>query len=66
DRLKEYIRASCLKKELDTPKVVSCIADILKLEEERSLLTEPALKDILIVLESKESPQQLKEIFIGR
>ena len=65
DRIMEYVQASCLKGDPDTQKVVSCIADILRLEEERCSLTEAQLKDILIVLESGRTAQELKEIFSG-
>ncbi len=51
ERIKEYVASSCLKGNLATQKVVSCIADILRLEEERCYSTEATLKDILVVLE---------------
>jgi len=65
DRIKEYVARSCIKGESDMQKVVSCIADILRLEEDRCSLTEPMLKDILVVLESGRSNQELKAVFIG-
>jgi len=65
DRIKEYIQLSCLKGNSDMQKVVSCIADILRLEEERCSSTEAMLKDILVVLESGRSNQELKAVFTG-
>ncbi|MFH0762938.1 MAG: phosphoribosyltransferase [Candidatus Omnitrophota bacterium] len=66
ERIKEYIQASCLKDELnDTQKVISCIADILRDEEEDCSPTDPTLKDILVVLESGRPAQELKAIFSG-
>ena len=65
DRIKEYVASSCLKGDSNMLKVVSCIAGILRLEEERCSLTEPMLKDILVVLESGRSNQELRAVFIG-
>jgi len=48
ERIKEYVQVSCLKGNSDMQKVVSCIADILRLEEERCCSTEATLKDILV------------------
>jgi len=65
ERIKEFVQASAIQGELDSDmsKVVLCIADIFKLEEERCSYSDPALKDILIVLESGKNAQELKEIF---
>ncbi|MFH0738927.1 MAG: HEAT repeat domain-containing protein [Candidatus Omnitrophota bacterium] len=67
ERLKEYVQASCLKGALAgmADKVVLCISDILRQEEERCCGTDPLLKDILVVLESTSSPKELKDIFTG-
>ena len=66
ERIKEYVQLSCLKGELnDTQKIIACIADILRNEEERCVSTEPILKDILVVLESGRSAQELKAVFTG-
>ncbi|MDD2927251.1 MAG: metallophosphoesterase [Candidatus Omnitrophica bacterium] len=53
-RIKEYLLSCCLKKDYnrDIDKVLSCIADMLRLEEERLVATDTALKEMLIVLES--------------
>jgi hypothetical protein len=63
ERIREYLQASCLKGNSDTQKLVSCIADILRLEEERSCSSDGTLKDILVVLESIRSIQELKAVF---
>ena len=62
ERLKDYLVASCLKGELDgdMDKIISCIADILRMEEERCCSTDPTLKDILVVLGSGRSGVELK------
>lgn len=49
----------------DIDKVITCIADILKIEEELYAPTEPMLLDILIAVESASSIQQLKDVFVG-
>lgn len=65
ERIKEYVLVTCLKGNSDMRKVVSCIADILRLEEERCCSSDATLKDILVVLESGRSNQELKAVFIG-
>jgi len=67
ERIKEYIQASCYKGsvEKDIDKVISCISDIFRIEEEHCSPTEPVLRDILVVLDSANSAQQLKAVFIG-
>jgi hypothetical protein len=66
ERIKEYIQLSCLQGEFeDISKVISCIADILRDEERRCIPTKPTLKDILVVLQSGRSIQELKAVFIG-
>jgi len=67
ERIKEYLQASCYQgnTDKDIDKVISCISDILRLEEERYSPTDPVLKDILVVLDSSSSSQELKAVFIG-
>ena len=54
ERIKEYVQACSqsanINEEID--KVLSCIADILRLEEESCLPTEAGLKELLVSLES--------------
>jgi hypothetical protein len=68
ERIKEYVQASCFNGNLDKDidKVISCISDILRMEEVRCTPTETELKDILIVLESANSPQDLRTVFLGK
>jgi hypothetical protein len=65
ERLKDYLAASCFKGELngDMNKITSCIADILRMQEETCSLTDPTLKDILVVLGSGRSGEELKLAF---
>jgi len=67
ERIKEYLQASCYNGRVaqDKKQVVVCISNILRMEEERYVATEPVLRDILIVLESGHSAQKLKEVFTG-
>jgi hypothetical protein len=54
-RIKEYIQASSISADNspeDTQKLLSCIAEILRKQEEECCATDPTLKDILVVLES--------------
>jgi len=63
ERMREYILFSCqsddCKERLDL--VLSCIADILRLEEERCVSTESSLKQLLVLLESEKPAAQIKE-----
>jgi hypothetical protein len=62
DRLKEYLE-SCgdserLGRGMD--KVIACIADILRIEEDRCELTDSALKQLLVLLESNKPAEELQ------
>jgi hypothetical protein len=61
-RIKEYLQASCLGPDCQERinKVLSCIADILRLEEERVSSTEPALREVLVLLESDKPADELR------
>jgi NADH dehydrogenase/NADH:ubiquinone oxidoreductase subunit G len=67
ERIKEYVQTSCYNANIDkdVDKLILCISDILRLEEERCSKTDPILRDILVVLESVSSTQQLRATFIG-
>lgn len=67
ERMKEYLQVSCYKKKViqDKKKVISCISDIMRLQEERYLSADPVLRDILVVLESGRSVEELRMIFTG-
>jgi len=68
ERIKEYIQASCAKGRIeeDLDKIICCISDILRQEEERCCLTEPTLRDILVVLEASQSDLELSKVFLGK
>jgi|GEM_PF-1580537 len=62
DRIKEYLETCCASGDFSqqVDKVLSSVADILRLEEEQALPTEEALKKILAAMESGSSASQLK------
>lgn len=68
ERLKEYMQAACAQgvADKDTDKVISCISDILRLEEDRCCVTEPVIRDILVVLEAGSSSAELNQVFLGK
>jgi len=60
-RIKDYLQSCCQKKENgEISAVLNCIADILRIEEERVSATDPEFKDMLILLESGKSTDELK------
>ncbi|MCX5697065.1 MAG: hypothetical protein NTU54_03710, partial [Candidatus Omnitrophica bacterium] len=61
-RLKEYLMASCTSSDCQEQvnKILSCIADILRLEEERCCNTDAALRQILVLLESDKPVNELQ------
>jgi methylase of polypeptide subunit release factors len=67
ERLKEYLQVSCYQGKVtqDRERIISCLSDILRQQEERYIATEPLLRDILIVLETHWSEQGLRDIFVG-
>ncbi len=64
-RIKEYIQASCVKGDIDVDKVLNCLSEVLRQEEDICCKTDNTLRDILIVLEASRSKQELKEVFVG-
>jgi SAM-dependent MidA family methyltransferase len=54
ERIKEYLQSCSQKQDFnqDIDKVLSCIADMLRLEEERVVSTDLSLKEMLALLES--------------
>jgi hypothetical protein len=68
ERIKEYIQTSCAQDNItqDRDKVLLCISDILRLQEERCEPTSTTLRDILVVLESMKNAQELREVFLGK
>jgi len=67
ERIKEYLQASSAKGQLDSDvdKVLTCISDILRQDEEKCCSSDETIKDILIVLEASRSPAELVEVFVG-
>jgi prophage maintenance system killer protein len=61
-RIKEYLFAACNSQgcQEQFAKILACIADILRLEEERCADTEGALRQMLILLESGKPAQELQ------
>lgn len=68
ERIRGYLQSSCAKGEVDrdVDKVVSCISQILRIEEESCCQTEAMLRDILVVLEAARSGEELKQVFLGK
>jgi hypothetical protein len=62
-RIKEFLGAACNKGALDkyAGGVLACIADIMRMEEEKAKATEPALREILILLESNQPDNELQQ-----
>jgi hypothetical protein len=62
ERIKEYLSSCCEAKDFDgeVNKVLSCIADILRLEEENCRATDSALRKLLVLLESGKPAQEIK------
>lgn len=61
ERIKEYVQASCLRQDLgnQVDKVLGCIADILRMEEDRVLDTDAQLREMLALIESDKSIAEL-------
>ena len=60
-RIKDYLQSCCQKKELNggIGRVLNCIADIMRIEEERVSATDHDLKSLLVLLESGKSENEL-------
>ena len=61
-RIKEYVWACCKNGELpkEMNKILSCIADIMRIEEEQVSATDLELKGLLILIESGKSINELE------
>ena len=68
ERLREFAQAACAKDAIGEvrDKIILCISDILRQEEDTCCETDPVLRDILVVLESVSQPKELKEVFLGK
>ena len=62
ERIKEYLQACCEKKDMDqeVDKILACIADIIRLQEERVVSTDSSLKEMLALLESNKSANEMQ------
>jgi len=62
ERIKEYLQSCCQKQDFnqEIDKVLSCIADMLRLEEERVVSTDLSLKEMLMLLESGKSTNEMQ------
>jgi len=62
ERIREYLALSCQSQDCQAriDKALSCIADILRIEEERCFVTDSALKQVLILLESDKPANELQ------
>jgi len=62
ERIKEYLQSCCQREDIsqEIDKVLACLVDILRLEEERVSLTEPELKEILVLLESDKPANEMQ------
>ncbi|MDD5099064.1 MAG: hypothetical protein PHP35_01865 [Candidatus Colwellbacteria bacterium] len=62
ERIKEYVLSCCQKDNIskDMEKVLVCISEILRLEEDYVVACEPGFIQLLSVLESDKSPQELQ------
>jgi hypothetical protein len=61
-RIKEYLQTCCEKSDFNQQigKILSCIADILRIQEDNCYVTDSALKDLLVLLESDKPAPELK------
>lgn len=59
ERLKDYM-AKCSDQQ-DMNKILSCLADIFRMEEDQAVATDPALRQFLVLLESGKNSQELKQ-----
>jgi len=62
ERIKEYLQSCCGKKNMDQEidKILVCIADILRLQEERVVSTDLSLKEMLALLESNRPANEMQ------
>ena len=62
ERIKEYLQSCCEKKDMnqETDKILACIADILRLQEERVVSTDLSLKEMLALLESNKPVNEMQ------
>jgi len=61
-RIKKYLRSCCQKKEPngEIGKVLNCIASIMRIEEDQVLTTDPEFKNMLVLIESSKTVDELR------
>ncbi|MBI5144836.1 MAG: hypothetical protein HZA27_01465 [Candidatus Omnitrophica bacterium] len=61
ERIKDYLEVCCSRDDAGNQidKVLSCIADMLRLEEEQVIPTDKALRDLLVLLESDKPAKEI-------
>ena len=62
ERIKEYVLASCLRQSFGNQinKVLGCIADIMRMEEDRVTDADVELKDMLVLIEAGKPEAELQ------
>ncbi|MBU1727291.1 MAG: hypothetical protein KJ880_06660, partial [Candidatus Omnitrophica bacterium] len=62
ERIREYLLSCCSKDSFaqEANNVLSCISDILRLEEEKCCATDSSIKEFLVLLESDKPAEELK------
>ena len=62
ERIKEYVFASCQRGVLDQQmdSILGCIANIMRIEEDRDLPGDTELRDILVLVDSEKTADELK------
>ena len=67
DRIKEYVQVSCYQRRIaqDKQKVISCISDTLRQQEQSCDAADPVLLDILLLLEMSNSAKYLRTFLAG-
>jgi len=65
ERIKEYLQAASVKGELgdDVDKILACISEVLRMDEESCSASDETLKDILVVLGAARSAEELQQVF---
>lgn len=67
ERIKEYLADCCKNDNINQgmDKIIVCIAEILKLEEDRCLSTPAEIKDFLVLLESDKPADEIQSLLSG-
>lgn len=62
ERIKEYLQSCCGKENMgqEIDRILVCIADIFRLQEEQAISTDASLKEMLALLESDKSVDEMQ------